>query len=235
MAKSQSSKFVTTLATSFVCVLSATETRAQAVPAAQISAYAGGAGPSEIFTLGSLSNSNCNPGPEGGCESSFASASASALTPSGTTLPELSVSANGSTAGGVATSNAGAHGIIDVFYEIVGAETQPVTLDISGTASTSESGAYATAQAQISYGAGSLDTCSSTYAAVCGTELASGSLNDVQFSNEDTNTLYDMQVLASGYSSLGTGNFSATVDPTISIDPRGSRVTPDTQSSSAQT
>jgi hypothetical protein len=129
------------------------------------------------------------------------------------------VSANGSTAGGVATSNAGAHGIIDVFYEIVGAETQPVTLDISGTASTSESGAYATAQAQISYGAGSLDTCSSTYAAVCGTELASGSLNDVQFSNEDTNTLYDMQVLASGYSSLGTGNFSATVDPTISIDP----------------
>jgi hypothetical protein len=54
---------------------------------------------------------------------------------------------------------------------------------------------------------------------VCGTESASGSLSDVQFSNEDTNTLYDMQVLASGYSSLGTGNFSATVDPTISIDP----------------
>ena|SRR5208283_799809 len=78
-----------------------------AIPATEITVSAGGtSGPTEINVYGSLSNSAVNGGSEGGSENSFASAA-----------PGLSVSANGSTSGGVAVANADAQGIITVYYE----------------------------------------------------------------------------------------------------------------------
>jgi PEP-CTERM motif len=203
--KVRSAKLAVALAISVVGVSLCAEAHAGIVPAATINVFAEGTGPTS--------------GPEGGCESSFASASGTLAVPS-TTLPELSVSASGSTAGGVATANAGGLGSIVVYYEIMGPEDQPVTLEISGTASTSASGASATTNAYIEYGDGALYTCSSTVFGSCGeTEPASGALNAVKFSNEDTNVLEDMEVIATGDATEGAGSFSASVDPTISIDP----------------
>jgi hypothetical protein len=218
-AKIRPGSLVVALAVSVAGVSLCPNAYAGTVPLATINVFAEGTGPTSIESLGSVTNSACTTGGEGGCESSFASANGTPAL-SSTTLPELSVSARGSTAGGVATANADGLGSIVVYYEIKGPEDQPVTLDISGSASTSASGADATADAYIEYGAGDLYTCSSTIAGSCGkTESASGALDDVKFSNEDTNVLEDMEVIATGDSTEGTGNFSARVDPTISIDP----------------
>lgn len=181
-----------------------------AIPATEITVYAEGTtGPTEIHVLGSLSNSAVNGGAEGGSESSFASAAAG-----------LTVSANGSTSGGVSVANAAAQGIITVFYEITGPATVPVPLIISGSASTSAAGPNATAEAYIEYGDGDLYTCSSTVTGPCGSEPASGSLSAVRFTNQSSNTLYDLQVITSGDSTGGTGNFSAEIScVTLIIDP----------------
>jgi len=181
-----------------------------AIPATEITVYAEGTtGPTEIHVLGSLSNSAVNGGPEGGSESSFASAAAG-----------LTVSANGSTSGGVAVPNASAQGLITVYYEITGPATVPVPLIISGSASTSAAGPNATAEAYIEYGDGDLYTCSSTVTGPCGSEPASGSLNAVRFTNQSSNTLYDLQVIATGSSTGGSGNFSAQIScVTLIIDP----------------
>jgi len=111
-----------------------------AIPATEITVFAEGTnGPTEIKVYGSLSNSGVNGGSEGGSESSFASAA-----------PGLTVSANGSTSGGVSVANAAAQGIITIFYEVTGPANIPVPLIISGSASTAASGPDATAEATSS-------------------------------------------------------------------------------------
>jgi hypothetical protein len=181
------------------------------IPATEITVIAAGTnGPTEINEYGTLSNSAFNGGSEGGSESSSASAA-----------PGLTVSASGSTSGGVAVANASAQGIITVFYEVTGPADIPVPLIISGSASTSASGPNATAEAYIEYADGALYTCSSTIAGPCGSESASGSLDAVEFNNTTANALYDLEVIASGDSTGGSGSFSAyiscislTIDPT---------------------
>ena len=181
-----------------------------AIPATEITVFAEGTnGPTEINVYGSLSNSGVNGGPEGGSENSFASAA-----------PGLTVSANGSTSGGVSVANAGGQGIITVFYEVTGPASIPVPLIISGSASTSASGPDATAEAYIEYADGQLTTCSSTVVGPCGSEPASGSLDAVEFTNTTANALYDLQVIASGDSTGGSGSFSAYIScVSLTIDP----------------
>ena len=181
-----------------------------AIPATQITVFAEGTnGPTEIKVYGSLSNSGVNGGSEGGSESSFASAA-----------PGLTVSANGSTSGGVSVANAAAQGIITIFYEVTGPANIPVPLIISGSASTAASGPDATAEAYIEYAAGDLFTCSSTIVGPCGSEPASGSLDAVEFTNTTANALYDLQVIASGSSTGGSGSFSAYIScVSLTIDP----------------
>ncbi len=181
-----------------------------AIPATEITVSAGGTnGPTEINVYGSLSNSAVNGGSEGGSESSFASAA-----------PGFTVSANGSTSGGVAVPNADAQGIITVYYEVTGPADIPVPLIISGSASTSASGPNATGEAYIEYADGDLYTCSSTIVGPCGSELASGSLDAVEFTNTTANALYDLQVIASGDSTGGSGSFSAYIScVSLTIDP----------------
>lgn len=185
--------------------------RASTIPAAEYVVYAGGANsPAEIMVPGSLSNSACTTGSEGGCENSLASASATGF----------DVSTSGSTSGGTGVANAAGQGSITVYYEIEGPATVPVPLIISGNASTSASGPDAEALAYIEYGDGDLYTCSSTVSGPCGSEAASGSLNSVEFSNQDSNTLYDMQVITTGSSTLGSGSFAAQISGvSLSIAP----------------
>ena len=180
------------------------------IPATEITVYAEGTnGPTEIKGYGSLSNSGFNGGSEGGSESSFASAAAG-----------LTVSASGSTSGGVAVANAAAQGIITVYYEVTGPADIPVALIISGSASTSAAGPNAAAHAQIFYAAGSLDTCSSTIVGPCGSEPASGSLDAVRFINQTANVLGDLEVIATGDSTGGSGSFSAYIScVSLTIDP----------------
>jgi hypothetical protein len=200
-------------------VLVAGQARADSIPPAEITVFAEGTNtPTEINVLGSLSNSAVSLGSEGGSESSFASAA-------GSLSAGLYTSTNGSTSGGVAVANAVGDGDITVFYEIVGPVSGvTVPLLISGAAATSASGPNATAEAYIEYGDGDLYTCSSTVAGACGTgptmEPPSGSLSAVRFTNQVSNTLYDLGVLTSGSSTQGSGSFSAQVtDVTLSIDP----------------
>ncbi len=181
-----------------------------AIPATEITVYAEGTNaPTEINVYGSLSNSGFNGGSEGGSESSFASAA-----------PGLTVSASGSTSGGVSVANASAQGIITVYYEVTGPADIPVPLIISGSGSTSASGPNATAEAYIYYADGSLYTCSSTIVGPCGSEPASGSLDAVEFTNTTANALNDLEVIATGDSTGGSGSFSAYIScVSLTIDP----------------
>jgi hypothetical protein len=181
-----------------------------AIPATEITVYAEGTnGPTEINVYGSLSNSGFNGGSEGGSESSFASAA-----------PGLTVSASGSTSGGVSVANASAQGLIIVYYEVTGPADIPVPLIISGSGSTAASGPNATAEAYIYYADGSLYTCSSTIVGPCGSEPASGSLDAVEFTNTTANALNDLEVIATGDSTGGSGSFSAYIScVSLTIDP----------------
>ena len=189
---------------------SSNRTPVPAIPATAITVFAEGTnGPTETSVYGSLSNSAANGGPEGGSENSFASAA-----------PGLTVSANGSTSGGGAVPNASAQSIITVYYEVTGPANIPVPLIISGSGSTSAAGLNAAGEAYIYYADGSLYTCSSTIVGPCGSEPASGSLDAVEFTNTTANALYDLQVIASGDSTGGSGSFSAYIScVSLTIDP----------------
>jgi hypothetical protein len=176
-----------------------------AVPAASIEVAA--AGGTTILTTGTVTGSACN-GDEG-CESTTSKAAAN-----------LNVSTKGSTKGGD-PANASGLAEITVFYEITGPVANTVVpLVISGKASTSADGPDAEGLAYIEYNDGDLYTCSSTITGPCGTESSSGSLDAVVFTNNFSGGLYDLQVIASGSSSSGTGKFSAKISGvTLAIEP----------------
>jgi hypothetical protein len=176
-----------------------------AVPAAAIEVSAEGG--TTILTTGTVTGTGCNG--DMGCESTASTADAN-----------LSVSTKGTTSGSnPANASGGAN--IAVYYEIVGpvSGTQ-VPLVISGSASTSAEGPDAEGLAYIYYNDGALYTCSSTIVGPCGTEPSSGSLNAVVFTNNYSGSLYDLEVIVSGSSSLGTGKFSARISKvTLAIEP----------------
>jgi hypothetical protein len=193
---------VTGPCTALILAAFCTQATATTIPATAVEVTADGG--TAILTYGTVNGSACN-GTDG-CETS-----------TGTASSLLNVSTNGSNSGSN-PANAGGSGEVTVFYEVVGPVSGvPVTLDISGSATTSATGPNAEGLGYIEYGNGDLYTCSSTVAGPCGTEASSGSLNSVQFSNEFTNTLYDLQVIASG-SSAGAGSFSASANALLSLD-----------------
>jgi hypothetical protein len=176
-----------------------------AVPAASIEVSA--AGGTTILTTGTVTGSGCNGNL--GCESTTSKAAAN-----------LELSSRGETAGSD-PANASGLAEITVFYEIIGPVAGTVVpLVISGSASTSAAGPDAEGLAYIEYNDGDLYTCSSTIAGTCGTEPSSGSLDAVVFTNNFSDTLYDLQVIVSGASTLGTGKFSATISGVkLAIEP----------------
>ncbi len=197
-------RVVTVLAALIVGTLFFTESFAATLPLASYTVSA--AGSPEINVPGTVSGSDCNG--SDGCETTYASASAG-----------LAISIHGS-GSGVNPADASGQGSITFYYEITGPGSVSVPLIISGSASTSVSGPNATANAYIEYGNGDLYTCSSTVAGACGSEAASGSLNLVRFTNESSNTPYDLGVIATGYSADGTGSFSAQISGfKFGIDP----------------
>ena len=176
-----------------------------AVPAAGIEVSA--AGGTTILTTGSVTGHACNG--DMGCESTSSHAAAN-----------MNVSTAGETSGSN-PANASGQALITVFYKIIGpAADTVVPLVISGSASTSAAGPDAEGLAYIEYNDGALYTCSSTIAGPCGTEPSSGSLDAVVFTNNFSDTLYDLQVIASGSSALGTGKFTANISGiTLAIEP----------------
>jgi hypothetical protein len=176
-----------------------------AVPAAEIEVAA--AGGTSILTVGTVTGSACNG--SGGCESTTSKAAAS-----------LNVSTSGSTSGNN-PANATGSAQITVYYAITGpVKNTAVPLVISGKAETSAKGPDAEGLAYIEYNDGGLYTCSSTVTGPCGAEASSGSLNGVVFTNNFSGGLYDLQVIVSGGSTLGTGKFSARISGvTLSIEP----------------
>ncbi|MGA2188234.1 MAG: hypothetical protein ABSH33_06865 [Steroidobacteraceae bacterium] len=193
-----------TAAVAIAAALSASVTYA-AVPAADIEVSA--AGGTTILTTGTVTGSACNG--DMGCETTTSKAAAN-----------LNVSTKGSTAGGN-PANASGLALITVYYEIKGpVKDTVVPLVISGSASTSAEGPDAEGLAYIEYNDGDLYTCSSTITGPCGTEPSSGSLDAVVFTNNFSDTLYDLEVIVSGSSTLGTGKFSAKISGvTLAIEP----------------
>jgi hypothetical protein len=176
-----------------------------AVPLAPIEVSA--AGGTTILTIGTVTGTACNG--TAGCETTTSKAGRS-----------LNLSTRGSTSGND-PANASGLAEITVFYEIIGPVSGvPVPLVISGSASTSAHGPDAEGTAYIEYGDGDLYTCSATIAGPCGSEPSSGSLDSVVFTNQVSNTLYDLQVIVSGDSGLGTGSFSAKISGiSLAIEP----------------
>ncbi len=184
---------------------------ADSVPAALIEVAA--AGGTTILTAGTVSGTGFNGGAEGGSSSSTASASFDGL--------NASVSGSGSTSGGVATANSSGLAEVTFYFEVQGSATgvTSVPLIFTGSGSTSASGPDAEALAYFETPGGQLYSCSATGGAVgaCGSEPASNS-GTIDYSAA-VGGLYDMQVIASGDSTLGSGNWSASVDPEVMIDP----------------
>jgi hypothetical protein len=187
---------------------------ADGIPPAVIEVAA--AGGTTILTAGTVSGTGFNGGPEGGSESSTATASFAG--------GEASVSGTGSTSGGVSTANSSGLGEVTFYFEVAQTSMTPVVITsvpliFTGSDSTSASGPDAEALAYFETPAGQINSCSATGFAVgaCGT-LPSSNSGSLDYS-ASPGALYDMQVIASGDSTLGTGSWSASVDPQVEIDP----------------
>jgi hypothetical protein len=195
MLPSQLHQASMTAAAAIAAALSPWASHAAVAPASIVVSAAGG---TTILTTGTVTGSACNG--DMGCETTTSTAAAN-----------LDVSTVGSTTGSN-PADAGGQAEITVFYEIKGPVADTVVpLVISGRASTSAEGPDAEGTAYIEYNDGALYTCSSTIAGPCGTEPSSGRLDAVVFTNNFSDTLYDLQVIASGASTDGTGSFSAKI------------------------
>jgi hypothetical protein len=167
-----------------------------------------------ISTAGTVSGTAFNGGSEGGTASDTATASYGG--------GDASVSASGSTVGGVATANSAGQGMVTYFLmvaRIAGSGSELVPLIFTGSGTTSASGPFTTAYAYFETPGGQLYACSASGSAVgtCGT-LPSSNSGSIDYS-VSSNTLYDVQVIASGSSGLGSGTWSASVDPQVEINP----------------
>lgn len=184
---------------------------AATLPAAIFSVNA--AGGTGILTAGTVSGTGSNGGSTGGSESSTATASYGS--------DGAAVSGSGSTSGGTSTADSSANATVTYYLEVIpiGSVSEPVPLIFSATGLTSASGPNAEALAYFETPGGGLYACSATGGAVgtCGAEPSSYS-SSIDYS-VSPNVPYDVEVLASGSSSLGSGSWSASVDPQVVIDP----------------
>ncbi len=168
------------------------------VPAATFEVWAGTSNP--IYTPGTVTWTGC--GADGGCASSSATATAA-----------LTFSASGNSTGAEAI----AYATGDFFYTVTGPSNVYVPLILSASTSTSASGANTSVYTDINirndstYAGYSFRTCAGY---LC---MAPSSRSINYAYSLTTNTLGDVSMYASGSSPLGS--FTATIDPTISIDP----------------
>jgi hypothetical protein len=172
-------------------------------------------GGSPISIAGTVNGSGCTLGPEGGCETSTATASYF--------FADASVSGSGSTAGGVATANTAGSADVTFFFEVVGPATGLVPLIFTGSGSTSASGVEASAYAYFETPGGDLYACSGTgpSAASClleGSPLPTSYSGSIDYS-VSPNVPYDLSLMASGGATEGSGSWSASVDPEVTINP----------------
>jgi hypothetical protein len=169
-----------------------------------------------ISAPGTVTGMACTTGPEGGCESSSASMMYSDGDGSG--------SVQGTTSGGTGVASASATATATYYLEVVGPTDIDVPLLITASGSTSANGPEALGRSLVLFAGGEFVACSGTGldAAVC--ENGSGQPYPTSFSGTqsltvESNTLADVGVSLSGDSELGSGSFSANVDPTVEIDP----------------
>lgn len=183
---------------------------ADGIPAAVIEVTAVGGTP--ILTAGTVTGTACNGSL--GCETSTMTVS----------YAGGSAAASGSgSASGENPANSGGTGVVTYYFSvdcsIATCPSELVPLIFTGSGSTSASGPDTEALGQFYTPGGALYACSATgYAVgVCGSEPSSFS-GSVDY-NAVQGGLYDIEIIASGSSSLGTASWTASVDPMIEIDP----------------
>ena len=136
-------------------------------------------------------------------------------------LGDASVSANGSTDGGLNTAVSSAHAVVIYYVEAVQTGNTPVPVSqvpliFSGTVTTAASGIQAASSASFETPGGSIDACSSS-TGPCGSPSASNS-GTINY-NALAGMIYDIEVNAGGGSGVGSGIWSASADPQVAIDP----------------
>ncbi len=188
--------------------------RADSVPSASFSGSVSQSNAS-LSGPGTLNGALCSPGAEGGCENSSVT-----LAYSGGTA---SASAGGTTSGGSGVPNAVAGGEVVFFFIVSGPANTQVPLIFTASGSTSASGFDASSQSQFMSPGGSFDACSESGSpGVCSN--GSGGLEPTSYSGQklfsvSSNTLEDIEVIVAGGSTSGSGSWSASVDPTVEINP----------------
>ena len=184
---------------------------ADGIPAAIFTLEATGA--TSLSTGGTITGTTTNIVFEGGTQVS---------TPTGAYgLGDASVSASGSTDGGLNTAVSSAHAVVIYYVEAVQTGSTPVPVSqvpliFSGTVTTTASGIQADASASFETPGGSIDACSSS-TGPCGSPSASNS-GTINY-NASAGTIYDIEVNAGGGSGVGSGIWSASADPEVEIDP----------------
>lgn len=170
-------------------------------------------GGTPISTPGTVTGTGTTTGPEGGSESSSATLSYN--------NGEVTGSVNGSTSGGVDVANASATATATIYFYADGpADTLvPLILTAEGNTTPLASGPEAVANIQVEWAGGAFYACSGTgpEEAACGSEPTA--FSGTQDYSLTSDTLSDYEVTISGSSTEGTGSFSATLDPMITIDP----------------
>lgn len=171
-----------------------------------------GLGGESINFPGVLTGTACSSVAGGGCETS-----------SGYAFSALSISASGSSGSELAVSEAQSE--IMFYYEVLG-PTNEVELDFSAALTTSAEGDDANGQAQIdgSYGLPGVAACSTTQPKALGVCYGEKANANASFATYTVPTYAVAYVLMSAegdssFTGSGTGGWSASVDPIITIDP----------------
>jgi hypothetical protein len=190
--------------------------RADSVPSATFSGSVSQSNAS-LSGPGTLNGALCFSGPFGGCENSSVTLSYSGGT--------ASASANGTTSGGNGVPNATAGGTVIFYFIVSGPANTEVPLIVTASGSTSASGVDVISQSQFMSPGGSFDACSSSGAGAAGAcSNGTGGVEPTSYSGQklfsvSSDTLEDIEVIVSGASSSGSGTWSASVDPTVEINP----------------
>jgi hypothetical protein len=186
------------------------------VQAANFELVAEGAKPS--LAPGSLDGTGCTTGPEGGCEDSH------------TTLTyqdgQVTATISGSTSGGPATANAysAANATIFFYVEGPGAFGKSVPLDFTaasmGAGAPMASGVNAIADVQVDWSGGEFTACAGSGPSAASCKGQGSSFSGTQKGFGEIGVLNDYGVSVTGSAGgLGSGQYSATLDPKIIVDP----------------
>ena len=186
------------------------------VQAANFELVAEGAKPS--LAPGSLDGTGCTTGAEGGCEDSH------------TTLTyqdgQVTAMISGSTSGGPATANAysAANATIFFYVEGPGEFGKSVPLDFTaastGAGAPMASGVNAIADVQVDWSGGEFTACAGSGPSAASCKGQGTSFSGAQKGFGEIGVLNDYSVSVTGSAGgLGSGQYSATLDPEVIVDP----------------